>query len=107
MVQDQPVPVAAVGVKPAGSVSVTVTVPVVEMFPPFEAVSVNEPVLPRTNEPVWAPVTVRSDAETVSTSVALLLLLMGSGTPAGAVTDALTLSEEPRVAALLTLAVTV
>ncbi len=48
----QPVPVAALNVKPAGSVSVTVTVPVVATFPVLLTAIVYVPVAPVTNDPV-------------------------------------------------------
>ena len=50
MLHVHPVPLAAVGVSPVGSVSVTVTVvPSVAVPPPLVTVSVKVPVLPRTN----------------------------------------------------------
>jgi hypothetical protein len=48
-----PVPLAALKVKPVGSVSVTVSVPDVARFPELLTTSAYVPVCPATNEPVW------------------------------------------------------
>src|SRR5262245_22633239 len=59
--QDQPVPLAAVGVNPAGNASLTVTVPLVAAAPRFRTVMVNgKPLLPWTASPVWFLVITRS-----------------------------------------------
>ncbi len=52
MVQVQPAPVAAVGVRPVGRVSLTVTVPLVAIVPEFLAVMVYVPVPPWLKLPV-------------------------------------------------------
>src|SRR4051812_7212481 len=60
-VQAQPVPFKAVADSPAGSESVTVTLPVVEPVPLLAAVSVYvAPVCPWKNDPLWVFVSVRS-----------------------------------------------
>jgi len=61
--QVQPVPTAAIGVRPAGRVSVTVVVPLVAVPPILLAVSVYTPVLPRTRGSVWVFAIVRSEAQ--------------------------------------------
>ena len=47
--QAQPVPLATEGVSPAGSVSVTVTRPMVEVPPTFVTIRLYVPTVPRTN----------------------------------------------------------
>ena len=69
MLHVHPVPLAAVGVSPVGSVSVTVTVvPSVAVPPPLVTVSVKVPVLPRVRVDALAVlVIVRSTGATVLT----------------------------------------
>src|SRR5262245_14466983 len=60
-VHDQPGPLAAVGVNPAGNASLTVTVPLVAAAPRLRTVMVNgKPPLPWTASPVWFLVITRS-----------------------------------------------
>ena len=59
--QVQPVPDIEVAVRPVGSVSVTVTVPVVEAKPPLDTmIAYVAPVWPWLKLPVWVLVMVRS-----------------------------------------------
>ncbi len=60
MLQVQPVPVATVGVRPVGRVSVTVTRPLVAAVPELVAVMVYVPVALWLKLPVWLLVIVRS-----------------------------------------------
>src|ERR1700692_2720423 len=64
MPQVHPVPLALVGVSPAGNVSVTVAVPLLAAVPLFAAVSVYVPVPPCVKFPVCDLVSVRSGALT-------------------------------------------
>ena len=99
-----PVPLAAVGVSPVGSVSVTVTVvPFVAPSPLLVTVSVNVPVLPRVNVALLAVFAiVRStgaavltvtdpDADELSPPPATLAVFV-SDAPASLATDAVTLT---------------
>jgi len=68
----QPVPVAEANVKPVGSVSVSVRVPVVGDVPLLVTLSVYVPVAPMTKFPLWDPVAVKAGAPlTVVGSVAV------------------------------------
>jgi len=81
-VQVQPVPLIAVAVNPVGSVSVTVTVPVVEVDPLFVTVMVYcAPVCPCVKLPTWLFVIVRSGWEIVVRSSSVLLAVFSSVPP--------------------------
>ena len=70
--QVQPVPTRPVAVRPTGSESLTVTVPLVAAPPPLRALSKYvAPVWPCTNEPACDFVSVRSGAEGCPTGVAM------------------------------------
>ena len=78
-VQVQPVPLIAVAVNPVGSVSVTVTVPLVEALPLLVTVMVYcAPVCPCVKLPTWVFVMVRSGWRIVVGSLAVLLAVFRS-----------------------------
>src|SRR2546427_10076361 len=80
--QVQPVPLMAVAVKPVGSVSATVTVPLVEALPLLVTVMVYcAPVCPCLKLPTWVFVMVRSGWTIVVGSSSVLLLVFSSAPP--------------------------
>jgi hypothetical protein len=78
-VQAQPVPLAAVGVRPAGRTSVTVTGAFVGPVPPFETVNVNVPVDPRTKDEGACVLTIVRSATTPTPPEALAESFAGFG----------------------------
>lgn len=85
MLQLQPVPLAAVGVRPAGNVSVTVTVaPVVGPLPLFLTVNVNVAVPPRVSVAALDVLVMSSDgAVTVDVALAQLIAVHAAPGVAG------------------------
>src|SRR5437867_6908055 len=80
--QVQPVPLMTVAVKRVGSVSATVTVPLVEALPLLVTVMVYcAPVCPCVKLPTWVFVMVRSGWTIVVGSSSVLLLVFSSAPP--------------------------